>query len=289
MLGEREYMNRNPHFYGSFKKQYPALFWVLAINICAFVLEILVSRFFGTDVLSKILSLSIGGLKTGFVWEFFTYSILHGGFMHLFLNMLAIFFVGRFVEAKLEAKNFTILYLMGIFIGGVFWAISTYAFLPNTGVFLCGASAGTLALITFFCLVMPDRPLTFLIFFVIPVSLRPKIMLYFLLGYEVFSYATMETAGLSGVANSAHLGGILGGYLFFIMFKSDFLSNINLSILKPKSMKMRASDLKYSVNMVNVEDLKKEANRILEKVEKKGLNSLSEEERDTLKQYREYI
>ncbi|MFI3291030.1 MAG: rhomboid family intramembrane serine protease [Opitutales bacterium] len=289
MIGERAYMNRNPQFYKGFKAQYPAVFWVLVLNFGVFILNMLTNRLFNSNFIADFLSLSLEGIKTGFVWELLSYSLVHQGLFHLLMNSLAIFFIGRFVEAKLEKRNFCILYLMGIFFGALFWLVSMMMVSPNYIGILAGASAGSFALITFFCLAMPNKSMTFLLFFVIPVTLKPRILLYILLGFELFSYITSESAGFGTVANSAHLGGIFGGYLFYTLFKINFFSNIKLSIFKPKAMKMSASDLNYSVNMVDVEELKKEANRILEKVAKKGLNSLSDKERATLKEYKDYI
>ena len=52
---------------------------------------------------------------------------------------------------------------------------------------------------------------------------------------------------------------------------------------------MRAADFNFEVNIVDTEKLKSEVNRILDKVAKKGINSLSQSERETLKKAKDYM
>ena len=85
-----------------------------------------------------------------------------------------------------------------------------------------GASAAVLALLTFFCLLRPEQPITLLLFFVLPVTLKPKWIFWGTLGISALGVLTSELPNVAGsgaahtrVAHSAHLGGMIAGILFY--------------------------------------------------------------------------
>lgn len=73
-------------------------------------------------------------------WRLLTVALVHGGFLHVALNMLALWFIGRSLEPLLGRARFLILYLLGALGGSV--AVALLA----PGVWTVGASGAIFAL-----------------------------------------------------------------------------------------------------------------------------------------------
>jgi membrane associated rhomboid family serine protease len=101
--------------------------------------------------------------------------------------------------------------LGGIISGALFWL----AINIRTEFSLIGASAGLMALLIYFCQTYPDKSLTLLLFFFLPITLRAKWIGYGLWLYEILQCLFQEIPQLSTIASSAHLGGMVFGLLFF--------------------------------------------------------------------------
>jgi hypothetical protein len=120
---------------------------------------------------------------------------------------------GREVEESLGRRSFLTLYFASGIIGGLFQALG--------GVFLggyyaapvVGASAGAFGLIAAFAMLYPERPLTMLVFLIVPVNMRAKFLLLFEGLVAVIGVVSPGFAG-GNVAHAAHLGGMLTGIVF---------------------------------------------------------------------------
>ncbi|MBO6004410.1 MAG: rhomboid family intramembrane serine protease, partial [Verrucomicrobia bacterium] len=44
------------------------------------------------------LALSLDGLKHCFIWQILNFQFMHAGVLHIFLNMLTLYFIGRILE-----------------------------------------------------------------------------------------------------------------------------------------------------------------------------------------------
>src|SRR5689334_17807415 len=101
MLGDRAYM-RGP----AFGSQRSVTVILVIINVAVFVLQEILGfwfvpahRFlFGTGLQHGLLPLSQNGLAHGAFWQLVTYQFLHGGPLHLLVNMLLVYFFGREIE-----------------------------------------------------------------------------------------------------------------------------------------------------------------------------------------------
>ena len=134
-----------------------------------------------------------------FYWQVFTYQFMHGGFMHLFSNMIGLFFFGTAVERRLGSREFVLAYLLAGLLCGLA-SLLLYVLTGAWGVFLLGASGAVFAILLLYATFFP-RSIIFL-WGIIPI---PAPIL-------VIGYAALETAytvfGLrSGVAHSTHLIG----------------------------------------------------------------------------------
>lgn len=271
MLNERSYMNAKNIMV---KRTVKTTNVIIAINIAIFLLELIFQNFFNTNFLSDTFALSKGGIASGFYWSFLTYSFLHANFWHLALNMFILYFIGENLEFITNKKKFLIIYLCSGICGGLLWYLTDL--LRAGSPFLVGASASVIGVFTAFCMLHPDRKITFLLFFIIPIDVRPKIILMIITGFELFGLLFFEIAPyskLSDIAYSAHLGGIFSALILSRFLEGGF-KKINLR---------RASDFMFSVNIRSEAELKAETDRILDKMNDMGFASLTDEEKATLK------
>jgi len=283
MLYDRPYM-RAPSFGGrasSFLK------FLLVLLIASFVLQTIVKAVGDIDANVTFFSWTAftpDGFLSGKLWTLVTYACLHEGPWHLVLNLLAIFFMGRALEDDLGPKMMTWLTLAAAASGALLWFVFNI-----DGGGLVGASAIAMAFVTTFCLRRPEQPITLLLFFVIPCTLKPKWILWSLLGIETYGFLFSELNGSSGVAHSAHLGGMLAGLFFFGYVRSGGISSGKRPLLqKPSWLKVSkqlgkpGAPAGYSVNLDDREMVEQEVDRILDKINEKGFGSLTEDEKRTL-------
>src|SRR5690606_34398646 len=57
-------------------------------------------------------------------WSLITYSFFHGSFMHLFWNMILLFFVGKFFLTIHSTRQFISVYFLGAMAGGLLFLLS---------------------------------------------------------------------------------------------------------------------------------------------------------------------
>ena len=143
-----------------------------------------------------------------------TYQFIHGGFSHLFGNMVLLLLLGSFLERRLGSAGLGLSYLWGGFLGG-----ATYiGFSPITNLPLIGASAGVSCLmgmvvalawaegIRVFYLWLPIQ--RYVGFMQLPSWV---LFLYWFIPDLTGVLKTVSEFG--GVAHWAHVGGVLGGLL----------------------------------------------------------------------------
>ncbi len=141
-------------------------------------------------------------------WTFLTYMALHGGLWHLLSNSIALFVFGPPVERRLGSGAF-LLYYVYCGIGAAVLSLLLAPFLP-VGPFI-GASGAVLGVAFAFARFFPDAEL---LLFPIPVPIKAK---WLVAGFAVMAALGALGVGGSGIANVAHLGGLLFGWLFFVV------------------------------------------------------------------------
>ena len=270
--------------------------WLLYGTLAVYVLQLIVQQWFQSPAAQDILGLSSDSIRHGFIWTLFTYAFLHGGFLHIGINMLLLYLFGRELAVVLGNKLFCWLYFVAALLGGTFWL----AFNLNQPSVLMGASGAVTGLVIFFICMHPDRPIGF---FFIPIQFRPRTIAWIIIGISVLGFLFIELPGRGqfgdgrpAVAHSAHLGGALAGYLFFKLIYSSLpdLRNVKPKVEVPQWFRKKSKTAappagKYQVNLTNRRDLQKEVDRILDKINSEGFGSLSEEEKRTLDQAKDIL
>ena len=136
-------------------------------------------------------------------WQIFTYMFLHGSFLHIFFNMLAVFWFGIAIERKMGSKEFLLFYLLCGSMAGLAMCIS-YSFL-GFNVSVIGASGALYAVMFAFAVLYPDSNIY--LYFVIPI---PSAIL--IIGYFVLEFLQIFRG--DGVAHLGHFFGLVFAWIY---------------------------------------------------------------------------
>jgi len=240
----------------------------------------------------RYLDLSLEGIKSGFIWQLLSFQFLHATPLHLILNGWTLWVFGREVEDALGKPRFLTLYFLSGAIGGLF-QIFLALMAPNLfGGPVVGASAGIFGVIAAFAMLGPNRVLTLLLFFIIPVSLRAIVLVWASVAVSVLGILLAHHSG-DNVAHAAHLGGIVTGVLFmkFGLRLTDGISD-SFESRRQKRDLIRAVSIKIpkwpqgksenSGEVSEQEFISREVDPILDKISQHGIQSLTEHERKIL-------
>src|SRR5690606_27356948 len=89
-------------------------------------------------------------------YQLFTYMFVHGGFMHIFFNMLALAFMGPMLESVWGTKRFTAFYLITGIGAGVFNILVDMAFGVGSFGMMLGASGAIYGVLMGFGMMFPN-------------------------------------------------------------------------------------------------------------------------------------
>lgn len=226
-------------------------------------------------------------------YRLFTSGFLHVNWMHLIFNMLALYFFAGSIENFLGPLQFLLIYFVSM-VGGDL--LSLFIHRNDSGYSSVGASGAVNGVIFAAIAVFPGMKF----FFGIPAWI-------FGLAYVLYSIYGIRSRR-DNVGHESHLAGALIGMLLGIaMFPASLRENyftilviaipcivfIYIILTRPhvllvdnnffkKQEKYYSIDQKYNAEKI---DKEKEVDRILEKISKKGIKSLTQKERETLEQH----
>ncbi|MDQ6612822.1 MAG: rhomboid family intramembrane serine protease [Gemmatimonadota bacterium] len=208
-------------------------------------------------------------------WTLFTYMFVHDptGFTHILFNMIALFFFGPRVEAFLGSQRFITLYL----ISGVMGGLVSVVFTPMSAII--GASGAVYGVMLGFARFWPRERL--MIWGIIPVEARWLVVLT-----TVYALYSGFSGNSGGVANFAHLGGYVGAYAYLKWVEKRAPSKQWEKKLKgPAASSIPLGDWKQ-LDMTKVHEANRdEVNRILDKINAGGVNSLTAQEKTFLQHF----
>jgi membrane associated rhomboid family serine protease len=192
-----------------------AVKWLVIINAGVLLLTTLMGAL-NEDIFAAfraIFALTPYLVVRGWIWQLVTYSFLHQGILHLLFNMLGLWMFGSQFEQDWRTKRFLEFYFFCV-IGA---ALTTIA-VSYTGVGgvsptipTIGASGGVFGILMAFGMIYGEREV---MLFPIPFSIKAK---YFVAGIAFITLIEAISASSgrgSAVAYSAHLGGLLFGFLY---------------------------------------------------------------------------
>ena len=184
----------------------PVTLALVTANVAIFLLQMAAPAIVVPFALWPLGSARIGGSEVGFEpWQLVTYAFLHGGLLHLGLNMFALYMFGGPIEQVFGGRRYTFYYFVCV----VSAAIAQLAVSAMTGTVYpaIGASGGVFGVLLAYAIYFP-RNRIMLIFPPIPMPARVFVLVYAALELFFGVTGTQE-----GVAHFAHLGGLVGGFL----------------------------------------------------------------------------
>ncbi len=262
---------------GSYTKSWVIRLIVLNIAIF-FGLQLMLSSVGTTDrtsSLGDVLTFYLGlrpilVIEKFYIWQLFTYMFLHGGFLHIFLNMYALLIFGIPVEQAWGSRRFLFYYFFtGIGAGIIILIINTALGGVNYITPTIGASGAVFGLLLAFGLLFPDAEI--LIFFIIPMRAKFLVMLYG--GIEL--YSLISSSGQSPISHAGHLGGIVFGLLFFLILRKRGLS-FKSKILQARFNREHVRRENKIQNETKQHDIILET--ILHKIKSEGSGSITDDE-----------
>lgn len=296
MLSDRDYMNRGGHNspqYVNRENPNTCIYVLIAINAMVyFSLDPQLDLFYN-------LALSPIGIKAGMYWQIVTSMFLHGGFTHILVNMWGLYLFGTLVTPHMKTARFLTMYFISGICGSLLWL----AFNWNTPALVVGASGALFGVLVATAMLEPNREFILLLF---PVPMKAKTLVAIYAAVEILSVPS----AIGNIAHLAHLGGLLGGYLYIRIFCSEIIIwDPVLALLglfykkkftgtKPssKGWTVKTAPLNFKTKEFNFEEkssgtpvTQKELDYLLDKVSKHGINSLSEAEMATLRKAREQM
>lgn len=271
----------------SFNRLPPATRWLILSCGTGYALQLV----FGGAAINGIFGLVPARvINDGWIWQAASYMFLHGGLFHLLFNMLMLWMFGRIIEAELGQKEF----IKYFFITGIGAAFFSVLFSYNSHVPVIGASGAIYGLLMAFALLYPKS--TVYLYFMFPITARQMVIMF-----VVLEFIAGFSGRHSGIANFAHLGGMLTGYLYlrwWPVFKSGRRETGDAQAPRQSASSRSAGtcsarfpffgqhhDRGYQPPPEDAQSAEEDVNRILDKIIIKGIGSLTEEERFTMKKY----
>jgi len=110
---------------------------LIFINVILFILaliaEVILKTYFDTSLMSFLALQANSFFNQGYVWTLLTSMFMHANFIHLFVNMFSLFFLGNFLEMIIGKKRFIWVYLFSGIFAGLFFVLLSYFFGSGLG------------------------------------------------------------------------------------------------------------------------------------------------------------
>jgi membrane associated rhomboid family serine protease len=178
-----------------------AVYWLIGLCVAVYFVQ---ATLVGDANMANWLGYASGDLQSRSLWTLATYMFVHGGLMHLLLNMWTLWLFGPRVERTWGASAFTWYYLW-CGLGG--WAFH-YMFQSNGGI-LVGASAAILGVAVAYASRWPDDEVLF--FGVVPMKVKWLVAFMALINITM---TVLDNGSAGGTAYAAHIGGMLAGWIY---------------------------------------------------------------------------
>ena len=216
------------------------------------------------------------------IWQPFTYMFLHGSVGHIFFNMFALWMFGSELEQNWGSRDFFVYYVICGMGGALLVIVTAYMGFTSPGSVTIGASGAVFGLLVAYGLMWPDRMI--FIFGILPMK-----ALHF-----VIVFGAMDLlGGLRGGGHIAYFAHVGGGVTGFLYLKYGWRLMVHF-----EAMRKRSGRGKFTVvqggnpdgqagrgsrdNEVSHPDRDEEVDRILDKIARDGMDSLTARERTIL-------
>ena len=146
------------------------------------------------------------------IYTLFTSMFIHGGFFHIFGNMIIFFFIGLPFEQRIGWKKFLIIYIITGFCGALTHSILNL----GSAIPLIGASGAIFGIMGAFAFSYPRDEV------IMPIGIGIMFLTKIKVMYAVIFFAALETVIVwfdvaDQTAHFAHLGGLISGAILAVL------------------------------------------------------------------------
>lgn len=270
-----------------------ALVWLVAAMVSAFVLQlVLMLPWFGTgSALSDQFRLTVRGIEQWHLWTLLSHGFLHDtrNPLHILVfvaSLLVLVMAGRELEPQLGARRFLLLFAGSLIIGALCWLALHWR---QGGVHI-GPGASIMGLLVVLACFNSNHQMNFMPFFVFTVTMRPLHFIFALVAIDTFLLFLFELPGAAvpfGYAPSAHLGGMLAGWLYFRFLHANNGWDRAPGFTLPEWARFAKKHptpppSRPALHQNQPVNLRADLDRILDKINSHGFGALSAEEKRTL-------
>jgi membrane associated rhomboid family serine protease len=240
----------------------PVVKWLLIVNFVVFIVTNLIPDigekvYIYGSVWPKSLSNSLQ------IWRVITYQFLHANVMHLVFNLLVLYFMGPFVERTWGSKAFIKFYLICGAAGGIVYTLlALLNILPVGG--MVGASGAIYGIMAALAVMYPQMKI--LLWGIIPMTMVRLVILL-----VVVSLITIAFGSNVG-GEAAHLSGLGMGFLY-VKYQPWIVR---------RRMEKSKGAWAHKINQERA--FRQEVDRILDKVHREGIQTLTSREKDILQE-----
>ena len=255
----------------------PGVKFLMILNGAVFLIQQIIGLI-NPNLMEYFLGISHDGFINSFmIWQPFTYMFLHGGWMHIFFNLLGLWMFAGELEMVWGRKRFLRYYILSGIGAGFFIALMNYVAYSkySSSAVTIGASGAIYAVLLAYAILWPDREV--LLYFLFPIKIK---YLVFAFGLLEFFGTLSSTAGAGGnISHIGHLGGIISGFILIkFLRKSPNSSSPSFfsSLMKKKRLEKKKKVIDSRIQAKKIID------ELLAKIARSGMNSLTPEEKKKL-------
>lgn len=265
----------------------PAVKKLMIFNGIVFIIQ-QIGGLLSPGYMESIFGLSHAGVAQSFMlWQPFTYMFLHGGWLHIIFNLVALWMFAGEVENILGEKRFLRFYLLSGFGAGIFISMMNYYIFARYGAspVTIGASGAVYAILLAYGITWPNREV--LLYFILPVKIK-----YLLIGFGLMEFfGTLSSAAGTGggISHIGHLGGLICGFILFKSMRSGGTlsgtgkSSILSDFEKKRRLKKKQDEIDTRIKAKKIIDAS------LEKIARGGMSSLTPDEKKQLEWARRHF
>ena len=222
-------------------------------------------------------------------WTLLTYMFVHEGFLHIFFNLLVLYWSGRIFTEYLGDRKFISTYILGGLCGAVLYIVAYNTFPVFREImdrsYLMVASAGVLAILVAIATYLPN----YTVFLILIGPVRLKYIALIMVAIDLLSIESDNPGG-----HIAHRGGAFFGFMYAYQLKRgrnialffDKLTGFFSGIRSPKAAnlkvaykKRKKTDEEFNADAAAKQ---KKIDDILDKISVSGYDSLTKEEKELL-------
>lgn len=178
---------------------------LIAVNVIMYIITAFLSGsilYSNDNVLVYLGAKENSLIASGQYYRLITAMFLHGGLVHLVLNMYSLFAIGPLVEKVYGKAKYLAIY----FVGGIVSSIFSYKFSQGVSIGASGAIFALLGATLIFAMKMREK-----------IGKGMVTSILSVIGVNIFIGLTIPN-----IDNFAHLGGLIGGFIISALISSNF-------------------------------------------------------------------